>query len=205
MQFLKEELRVKILESATNEFHDKGYNKASMRTIAKHSRITVGNIYRYFDGKEALFEAVVNEAYERFYDVVSTNVADSIIQSNDGNLYAEMRVKLIESLVTCVKEKRVELLILLRGAEGTKYENMREDFQQLIYKKVVLRFEPVFQGDRKNAQISFIAEVISKSCVEGLVEAIIQYDDEKELKEVMEMIYNYYFLNLEIRFSHLTD
>lgn len=204
MQFLKEELRVKILESATNEFHDKGYSKASMRIIAKHSGITVGNIYRYFDGKEALFEAVVSDAYDRFYDIVNTEVNDEAIKSNDENLFDDMRSHLISALVTCVSEKRIELLILLRGAHGTKYETMKEDFNKVIYRKVMLHFEHNFVGVKSNTHVSFITNVISTSCVEGLVESIIKYQDASELKNSMEMIFDYYFLDFDRRFTQLS-
>lgn len=204
MQFLKEELRVKILESAKNEFHDKGYGKASMRTIAKHSGITVGNIYRYFDGKEALFEAVVREAYERFYEVFNTKIVDSILIENREDQFEQMRAHIIEALVTCVEENRVELLILLRGAQGTKYESMKEDFHKVLNSKVILRFKHCLKGTKNVDKIDFMSNVVTASCIDGLIEAIITYDDSKVLKEVMELIYDYYFLNFEIRFSHLS-
>ncbi len=204
MQFLKEELRVKILESATVEFYDKGYSKASMRTIAKHSGITVGNIYRYFDGKEALFESVVREAYDRFYNIVNTELNDNAIKSNDENLFDEMRGQLISALVTCVSEKRIELLILLRGAQGTKYETMKDDFNKVIYEKVMLHFEHNFIGVKNNNHVSFITNVISTSCVEGLVESIIRYEESKELRDSMEMIFDYYFLGFDNRFTQLS-
>lgn len=204
MQFLKEELRVKILKSATNEFYDKGYSKASMRAIAKHSGITVGNIYRYFDGKEALFEAVVKEAYERFYNIVATDVRDEIIKMSKSDSFEILREELISSLVKCVSEQRIELLILLRGAEGTNYANMKEDFDQVIFNKVMLHFKHSFKNVESNEHVAFIAEVISKSCVEGLVETIIRYDDNEKLTESMEMIFEYYFLDFDNRFSKLS-
>lgn len=205
MQFLKEELRVKILESAKNEFHSKGYGKASMRTIAKHSGITVGNIYRYFDGKEALFEAVVREAYERFYEVFNSKLIDSILIEHREEEFEQVRVHIIEALVTCVEEKRVELLILLRGASGTKYESMKEDLHKVLNSKIILRFKHCLKGTKNVDKIEFMSTVVTGSCIDGLVEAIITYDDPKVLKEVMELIYDYYFLNFEIRFSHLSQ
>jgi len=204
MQFLKEELRVKILESATEEFYDKGYSKASMRTIAKHSGITVGNIYRYFDGKEALFEAVVKEAYERFYSIVTTGVRDEVVKNSGEESFGTLRKELITSLVQCVSEKRIELLILLRGAQGTAYATMKDDFDKVIFSKVMLHFEYSFNNIKENDHVKFIANVISKSCVEGLVETIIRYEEESELTESMEMIFEYYFLDFDNRFSKLS-
>lgn len=204
MQFLKEELRVKILESATDEFYEKGYAKASMRTIAKHSGITVGNIYRYFDGKEALFEAVVKEAYERFYSIVTTGARDEVLTNTGEDSFDTLRRELITSLVKCVSEKRIELLILLRGAQGTSYATMKEDFDKVIFNKVMLHFEHNFNNVSDNDHVSFISNVISRSCVEGLVETIIRYENEDELTESMEMIFEYYFLDFDSRFSKLS-
>ena len=54
MQTLKEDVREKIIDSAKNEFLEKGIERASMRDIAAGSGMTVGNLYRYFKNKEEL-------------------------------------------------------------------------------------------------------------------------------------------------------
>lgn len=51
-QTLKEEAKQAIIQSAKEEFLEKGYKGASMRSIAKKSNMTVGNLYRYFKNKE---------------------------------------------------------------------------------------------------------------------------------------------------------
>lgn len=70
MQTLKEEVRKKILKSARKEFLKHGYNGASMRRIAKSAGYTVGNIYRYYKGKEDLFIGVTGngELTENLYN-----------------------------------------------------------------------------------------------------------------------------------------
>ena len=59
-----------ILKNAKIEFLDKGFEKASMRTIARQSGLTVGAIYRYFKSKEDLFEALVQPTLEDIYEGV---------------------------------------------------------------------------------------------------------------------------------------
>lgn len=53
-----------ILKNAKKEFLKKGFEKASMRTIASLSGLTVGAIYRHFTSKDALFEALVQPTLE---------------------------------------------------------------------------------------------------------------------------------------------
>ena len=40
----------KLLENAKREFVEKGYRKASLRTICKNAGVTVGALYFFFQG-----------------------------------------------------------------------------------------------------------------------------------------------------------
>ena len=59
MQRLKTEVRQRIYAAALAEFRKCGYADASVRVIAENADISLGNIYRYFANKEALYLAVV--------------------------------------------------------------------------------------------------------------------------------------------------
>lgn len=59
MQIIKEELRAQILRAAELEFSQKGYAAASLRTIAANAGTSTSNLYKYYNGKEDLFLAVV--------------------------------------------------------------------------------------------------------------------------------------------------
>jgi TetR/AcrR family transcriptional regulator len=52
-----------ILRVAADEFARKGYDGARMDEIAQRCRISKNLIYHYFEGKEALFIAVLENAY----------------------------------------------------------------------------------------------------------------------------------------------
>ena len=57
--------RRRILDAAMACFERAGLDKASMHDIVDESGMSVGAIYRYFDGKEAIVEAVAAERHER--------------------------------------------------------------------------------------------------------------------------------------------
>lgn len=48
-----------ILDAAEQIFGQKGYNKASMQDIAELAEFSLSALYRLYDGKEALFHAVL--------------------------------------------------------------------------------------------------------------------------------------------------
>ncbi|MEO7221817.1 MAG: TetR/AcrR family transcriptional regulator [Devosia sp.] len=52
-----------ILAAATREFADKGFGGARIDAIAAHAKINKRMLYHYFGGKEALYVAVLEQAY----------------------------------------------------------------------------------------------------------------------------------------------
>lgn len=55
MQIKKADLEKKILELGTIELLEKGYDKTSIRKIARECNISPGNFYSYFKSKEDLY------------------------------------------------------------------------------------------------------------------------------------------------------
>jgi len=58
-----ERTRTLILETALRLFEERGYDRTTMRAIAKEAGVSVGNAYYYFDGKEHLVQG--------FYDRIA--------------------------------------------------------------------------------------------------------------------------------------
>ncbi|MEE1467100.1 MAG: helix-turn-helix domain-containing protein [Clostridium sp.] len=76
MQIKKDEVRLKILEVATDEFLKRGYENASMRMIAKKAHTTQGNIYHYFQNKEVLLEEILLPTIKNIECMVSKHIED---------------------------------------------------------------------------------------------------------------------------------
>ena len=68
----KDEIAVeKILECAKEEFMQKGFEGASMRSIAEKSGYTTGMVYGRFADKSQLFKELVGEAADKLFDYFS--------------------------------------------------------------------------------------------------------------------------------------
>ena len=89
MQYLKTDVRNRILESAEQEFRQNGYLNASIRTIAEKAGISLGNVYRYFSNKEALFSAVLHPIVEE----ISKNVYTIFFDKGDAQSVADEMVE----------------------------------------------------------------------------------------------------------------
>ena len=68
-QILKDEVRARILQAATQELLSHGEG-AGMRQIARAAGITPGNLYRYYSGKEELVAAITAPVVEGLAGIV---------------------------------------------------------------------------------------------------------------------------------------
>jgi AcrR family transcriptional regulator len=60
-----ERTRTEILDIATREFADRGYNGARVDEIATKTRTTKRMLYYYFGSKEQLYIAVLERVYQQ--------------------------------------------------------------------------------------------------------------------------------------------
>lgn len=64
----RDHLRREILDAAREAFIRDGYEGVSMRQLAEKVGCSHSNLYLHFRDKEALFDCVVEESFERFAD-----------------------------------------------------------------------------------------------------------------------------------------
>ncbi|MDO5548153.1 MAG: TetR/AcrR family transcriptional regulator [Eubacteriales bacterium] len=61
MRPINEKLAGELLEAGKREFLERGFQGASMRSIAAAAGVTTGALYRYYTDKAAIFDALVSE------------------------------------------------------------------------------------------------------------------------------------------------
>lgn len=59
-----QERKRRIVDTALQLFSKNGYDKTSIRDIAKHANMSLGLLYNYFASKEQLLEAIVQEGID---------------------------------------------------------------------------------------------------------------------------------------------
>lgn len=127
MQTKKDEIRKTILEAAQKEFLIHGYEGASMRTIAKKANTTLGNIYHYYENKEAILEELLREPVEKVKKMIDYHVK----LQDDLYTMAEMQELLgdLDNLMDyhemqCLLDERLVILFDLRT---THFVKIRDD------------------------------------------------------------------------------
>ncbi|MGW3509728.1 TetR family transcriptional regulator [Streptomyces sp. NPDC000994] len=79
-----EQTRALILETAMRLFQERGYDKTTMRAIAKEAGVSVGNAYYYFEGKEHLIQG--------FYDRIAAEQREAVreVLARENDLEARL-------------------------------------------------------------------------------------------------------------------
>ena len=81
--------RSQILDAAIACFARQGFHRTTMQHIVAQSKLSPGAIYNYFDGKEAIIEAIADERHGRERAVIAdaqkeSNVADALTRIRDA-------------------------------------------------------------------------------------------------------------------------
>lgn len=128
------ETKAKLLQSAKEEFLEKGYMKASLRNICKNAGVTTGALYFFFEDKEDLFEALTRETVESIYQMMQKHYAEENALMGSGVLHSSKMVEheddfeLARSVIHQMYLHREMILLVLTKAQGTKYENIADLF-----------------------------------------------------------------------------
>ncbi len=76
------ERKTTIEDAARELFIKQGFHATSMRDIAKRAKISLGNVYNYYETKEAIFESIINQ-YLTLIDQKLKDVLDEIDEPLD--------------------------------------------------------------------------------------------------------------------------
>ena len=128
------ETRNKLLQSAREEFMEKGYMKASLRNICRNAGVTTGALYFFFEDKEALFEALTKETVEGIYQIMQEHYRDEADMLVNGMLHTlpqedeEEHLETARMVIHQMYLHRNDILLVLTKSQGTKYENIADMF-----------------------------------------------------------------------------
>ena len=191
MQYLKDEVRKNIVEEALIEFKQRGYKDTSIRSIAKNSKTSVGNFYKYYHGKGDLYENLINPVYDKLMDYINRFDEVSVSEKTDDIFY-----ELMEKILEIFKESSTELTILLNKSEGSKYENCKKDFVDFTTKIVSQRMEYELSLQGKKLKNNFIIYLISYNLVESISIILREKEDGIEVRKFILDIIDIFYSNI---------
>ncbi len=174
MQVLKESVKKAILNGAILEFFEHGYQNANMRRIADSANITVGNIYRYFENKEALFNAVLAPAKRALDDLESFDTKLHTTRVENQNNATQIPT----FVVNVLSKKTREIFIMIFNANGSHYQQVKSQLESLVVTKVKEFFPGMFSD--------YFLKIVAASFIQALF--VVFKDNVNDIKKIQDMI-----------------
>mgnify|MGYP004546235103 CR=1 FL=1 len=185
----------KILACAKEEFLEKGYSDASLRTIAAKADTTTGSIYSRFGGKEGLFSAVVKPVAEEFTDIFlkyqqNFHNMDADKQANSLSEYSSSGMM---ELLEYMYEHFQEFQLLVECAYGTKFQNFVEHLVEIETEYTYKYMETIDLKIKEGKGVTKdFMHIMNKSLFESFFEVIRHNMDKETAMEYVVMLERYH-------------
>ncbi len=160
----------RILRQATKVFSEHGYEKSSMRMIAKASNISTGGLYLYFKNKEDLYLTLIKFMMDAYTDRLRKALLE--VQEPVG----QMRTYIAISLNYAKKHKE---LLLVKGRElGISFgKDIKREFfkrQKELVEEIIQR--GVTSGVFSECNVKEAAKII-RSTIRGFIVSMVIEED----------------------------
>lgn len=192
MQYKKDAVRDKILDAARKEYLAHGFRGANISAIAEKAGVPVGNLYRYFDGKSGVLDAIVKPAYEALPKLFEQTRQVAIL--NSATLSQVMPL-LVGRLLEFFDEYGDDVLILMDCCGGTRYE----DFYKYLTGEIASVIKSKLYPEKPAVQEELLSEVIGRAFCGSLFDVVRMRLDSEEKQEMFEKLLKFYFFDVDNR------
>ncbi|MBQ8786397.1 MAG: TetR/AcrR family transcriptional regulator [Oscillospiraceae bacterium] len=188
------ETRDKLIESAKTEFMEKGYNKASLRSICAKAGVTTGALYFFFEDKADLYRAIVGKPVDELFKIMQAHFDedDEIITSPDYDANEDDHSEVAQLLIHHIYSNYDAAILLLTKSQGSEYENIVDRIVDFTESKSVETMEKIaLQNGKKKKVNRYMLHLVIHVVVDSFVHLVTHESDEKKalanIKKVFKM------------------
>lgn len=154
-----DEKKLVIEEAARELFIKQGFHATSMRDIAKTAEVSLGNLYNYYETKEAIYQSIIN----RYSEIVNKKLGEIFEQIDEPLEPASLRKfgELVGELVNQHSDFWLLMYIDVLEFQNSHFRKMFEGLTDRFYKIFGEKFEIAKErGDLRtgiDASVAFTA------------------------------------------------
>lgn len=191
------ETRDKLIESAKAEFTEKGYSKASLRSICANAGVTTGALYFFFKDKADLYRAIVGKAVDGLFEIMLAHfdedeevVAGTDSDEIDG--YIDDHSEVAQLLIHHIYSNYDEALLVLTKSQGSEYENIVDRIVEMTETKSIEMMDKISAKTGVKKKLNkYMLHLVIHIVVDSFVQLVIHEPDEKKalnsIKKVFKM------------------
>lgn len=175
-----------VLKAAKQEFLEKGFEGASIRSIGKRAGMTSAALYRHAKDKEDLFSQLVEPFVNEFMRRCFLHEKQSYDTINNNNGLPDFNDNEIVIIMDMSERFSDEMKLIFCKSKGTKYETFLHEFielQQTEMEKVLAYLET--KGHKVKKISAKELHVFLSSYITAIVEPIVHDYTKEETKECL--------------------
>lgn len=139
--------RQAIVDAALAEFLEKGFADATVESVAKRAGVAKGLIYRYFEAKEELFSAVVQQ------EIVHAHIeVDESKREPGESVEAFLRRTLLVSVRNIDKKSRADIARVVI-AEGARFPALVEIYRRDVIDPLTQKIKRLAVSAQKSGEL----------------------------------------------------
>ncbi|MFT3983566.1 MAG: TetR/AcrR family transcriptional regulator [Lachnospiraceae bacterium] len=129
----------RIIPCAKREFLAKGFERASLRAIAADANMSAAGLYRHFESKEAMFDALVAPLVDTYLRNYEESLLSSYSLLDTEEIKKFWMISEEEGLkyVNFIYDHFEEFKLLLTCSDGTKYQNFVHTISEMEVREML--------------------------------------------------------------------
>ncbi len=176
----------KVKAAIREEFLEKGYEGASVRSIGARAGMSSAGLYRHYPDKASMFDAVIEpltKSVESWLERHKQESLERMERQLSGDILGETLFDLIKDVIL---PRREEFKLLISCSAGSRYENYINDFVLQNQKDMMLTFERLRgEGykvrDITEEELHILLSAYLTACFEPIIHG---HDDEEVLRQL---------------------
>ncbi|GMQ55805.1 hypothetical protein AN1V17_01970 [Vallitalea sediminicola] len=207
-QVLKDDIKNRILDVAVDMFKIYGYSKTSMKSIANEAKVAVGNLYRYFNSKEDLYNEIIKEFVDTVNNIIKDNTHNMVnLEDMEEDVYDivgkledypnylgvyPMVSKICYELSEYINENRDKATIFFQSSKEVPSSRLDliEIIQKVLYGKIKKDMNKTYLEDEDK----LYARSLAKGFYETLSYMVINMEESFDMADLMNKVVKLYFL-----------
>jgi len=194
MQFAKDEIRQRIVDAAREEFLEKGFEKASIRTITARAKTSKSNLYNYFKDKNELFYSVLEPTLAKIQKGLEAAKASGA-SKGEGSYAREAQQRVIGTVMAFMAENLTDIKLLLFRAQGSSLENFKNEVTD-VFTDIMDSWVRSVSPDKEISRLfvrcvsNFYISTVEQTILYGKAYGASKDQFGKILKEFTDFVYN---------------
>lgn len=186
----KPEMRAAIVAAASALFASVGYEATTMAEVATRAGTSIGNVYKYFSNKEALFAEVLPRAFTSDLRrltkkrVESLGKTKNVDELSPADPYHVVSGELLEHCIA----HRERVVILLSKAEGTPFASFASELAKGLVTWALAYVAKAYPKIEVDEVLRFALRRIYDAFIESMACIFAAFHDEKRIHEAAELV-----------------